>query len=171
MFDTLLQKLDNGSRAALPFMTTLLFTFFSVIALPLPYIGTVMPPLAVIAVYYWSLHRPDLFGPGLAFVIGLLFDIINFLPPGLSALLFVGIQQTIYRQRRFFAGHSFFMMWTGFVLTMTTVMLCEWILLCVIRWQAIPVLPALIQALLVILIFPVPCWLLIRLQRAVLSQS
>ena len=171
MFENILQKLDNGARAALPFVVTLLFAFLSVVALPLPYLGTVMPPLALISVYYWSLHRPDLFGPGLAFLIGLLFDIINYLPPGLSALLFVGVQQIVYRQRRFFAGHSFFMMWTGFTLTVLTVMLCEWFLLCIIRWQAMPFLPVFVQSLMVIIIFPIPCWILIRLQRAFLSLS
>ncbi len=89
MLDTIWQRLDSGTRMALPFVTALLCTLLGVIAWPLPWFGAVAPPLALMAVYYWAIHRPDLFRPGMAFVIGLLHDTINGLPLGLSALLFV----------------------------------------------------------------------------------
>ncbi len=104
-----------------------LCTLLSVVTWPLPHLGAVAPPLGLIALYYWTSHRPDLFRPGMAFLIGLLSDVINFLPLGLSALLFVAAHQMIFHQRRFFAGHSFFMMWSGFILTVLAVMLSEWL--------------------------------------------
>jgi len=171
MLEALWQRLDNVARASLPFMSTLLFTFLSVVAWPLPYIGTVMPPLALIAIYYWAIHRPDLFGPGMAFIIGLLFDVINFLPPGLSALLFVGVHQFVFWQRRFFSGHSFLMLWSGFALTVISFIIIEWIFLGIIRWQITPFFPVFMQAILVIFLFPLPCWMLIRLQRSALSSN
>lgn len=171
MFDTLWQRLDNSARAALPFMTTLLFTFLSVLAWPVPYIGIVMPPLALITIYYWAIHRPDLFGPAMAFVIGLLFDIINAFPPGLSALLFVGLHQFVFWQRRFFSGQSFLMLWSGFALTVIAFVILEWLLLAIIRWHMSPLFPVFMQAVLVIFLFPLPCWMLIRLQRSALSTN
>ena len=171
MIDLVWQRLDQGARSSLPFATTLLCTFLSVIAWPLPHIGPIAPPFALIAVYYWALHRPDLFGPSLAFVIGLLFDVINFLPPGVTAFLFVLTHAIVLRQRRFFVGHSFFMMWSGFALAAFGVMVGQWVMVALIRWQLTPVFPVLMQILLVIILFPLPCWLLIRLQRAALSPS
>ena len=171
MFAVLLQRVDSGARLALPFAITLLFTLLGVITWPLPYFGEVAPPLALIAVYYWAVHRPDLVRPYMAFLIGLLNDILHDLPLGLSALIFVGTHQLVYSQRRFFAGHSFFMMWWGFALTILLVLLAEWILLGLWRWQLIPFMSVFMQAVLAIVIFPLPCWLLIRLQRAALSTS
>lgn len=171
MLDVFWQRLDSGARRSVPFVTTLLCTVLSVIAWPLPYLGAVAPPLGLITLYYWAIHRPDLFRPGMAFAIGLLNDVINFLPPGLSALLFVGAHQLVLRQRRFFAGHSFLMMWFGFILMIALVMIAEWILLCLIRWQGFPFFPVLMQIILAIVFFPLPCWLLIRLQRVALSQE
>ena len=107
----------------------------------------------------------------MAFLIGLLNDVLNSLPLGLSALLFVGAHQLILRQRRYFSGHSFFMIWSGFILVTLMVMLAEWLLLCLIRWQSVPVLPVFAQVLLAIVFFPLPCWLFIRLQRAALPHS
>jgi len=171
MLDVVWQRLDSGARLTLPFTTTLLFVFLGVVVWPLPYLGAVAPPLGLIALYYWAIHRPDLLRPGMVFVIGLLNDVINMLPLGLSALLFVAAHQLVLRQRRFFAGHSFFMMWFGFILMIVIVMMSEWVLLCLARWQFLPFMPVLAQCLLAILFFPLPCWLLIRLQRVALSQN
>lgn len=171
MFNAFVQRLDHGARLSLPFVTTLACTFLSVVAWPLPYLDAVAPPLGLIALYYWSVHRPDLFRPSMAFAIGLLNDIINFLPPGLSALLFVAAHQLIFRQRRFFTGHSFYMMWFGFILMIVVVMLAQWTGLSIIGGKAFPFFPVFMQVLLSCLIFPLPCWLLIRLQRNVLSAN
>jgi len=171
MLDTIWQRLDHGARLALPFVTTLLCALLSTVTWPLPWFGAIAPPLGLVALYYWSLHRPDLFRPSMAFAIGLLNDVVNFLPLGLSALLFVAAHQLVLRQRRFFAGHSFFMMWIGFALIATLVMLCEWMALGLIRWQWVPFVPPLMQDILVIVIFPLPCWLLIGLQRVALTQE
>jgi rod shape-determining protein MreD len=165
------QRLDHWLRLAMPSVITLLMTLLSVIVWPLPYLGSVMPPLAFIALYYWSSHRPDLFPSGIAFLIGLLNDIINNLPIGVSAFLFTVAHQLILRQRRFFAGHSFFMLWSGFALASTLLMITEWILIALVRWQPSPFMPVLIQTVLAIVIFPLPCWILIRLQRAALTPG
>jgi rod shape-determining protein MreD len=169
MFSTVWQRLDTGARLCLPFAVTLLCTLLSVMAWPLPYFGPVAPPLALIAVYYWTIHRPDLFRPWMAFLIGLLNDVVNFLPLGLTALLFVGAHQLVLRQRRFFAGHSFFMMWSGFALTSVTLMIAEVILLSVIQWKLVPLTPVLMQFILVIVLFPLPCQIFIRMQRSALT--
>ena len=171
MIDLVGQRLDQGARLSLPFVTAVLCTFMSVIAWPLPNIGPIAPPFALVAVYYWALHRPDLFTPGMAFVIGLLFDLINFLPPGISAFLFVLAHHIVLRQRRFFVGHSFFMTWSGFALTAFAVMMGQWIMISIIHWHGMPIFTVLMQILLVIIVFPLPCWLFIRLQRAALSPS
>jgi rod shape-determining protein MreD len=143
----------------------------SVIAWPLPYLGPVMPPLAFVALYYWSTHRPDLFPPGAAFALGIVNDIINDFPLGVSAFLFTLAHQVIWRQRRFFSGHSFFMLWSGFALAATVMMIAEWILLSLVRWQAMPPFPVLVQTVMAVVLFPLPCWAMIRLQRSVLSVN
>jgi rod shape-determining protein MreD len=169
MFASFWQRFDQGARLTLPFSTAVAFALLSAIAWPLPYLGTVAPPLALIAVYYWAIYRPNLFRPGMAFLIGLLNDALHMLPLGLSALLFVVAHQLVWRQRRFFAGHSFFMLWWGFALTALVVMLASWLLQMLLRWHGMPFGPVLWQTLLAIALFPLPCWVLIRLQRAILS--
>jgi rod shape-determining protein MreD len=171
MIETIWQRLDHSGRLALPLVTALVCALLGSIVWPLPYLGAVAPPLALMTIYYWALHRPDLFRPGMAFAIGLLNDIVNFLPIGLSALLFVVAHQIVFRQRRYFVGHSFFMMWAGFILTVCGVMSLQWLLLNLIRWQIYPVIPVVMQAAFAVALFPLPCWLLIALQRLALNAE
>src|ERR1700729_3494673 len=100
MLVLLWQRLDQTARLTVPFMVTLCFTLLGAAVWPVPYFGEVAPPFALIAVYYWAIHRPDLFRPSMAFIIGLLNDMLHSLPPGLSALVFVGAHQLVFSQRR-----------------------------------------------------------------------
>jgi len=171
MFVSIWHRLDLGARLALPFVTALVCTLIGVIAWPLPYIGPVAPPLSLMAVYYWTVYRPDLFGPSVVFAIGLLNDIVNDLPIGLSALLYVAASQILLQQRRFFARQSFFMIWFGFILTVSAVMAAEWLLLDILHWTIVPVMPVLMQTILAVAFFPLPCWLFIALQRLALPHE
>ncbi len=171
MLEAAWQRLDSGIRYSLPFVTTLLFMFISVVPWPVPWLGPVAPPLGLITLYYWAIHRPDLFRPSMAFVIGLLNDVLNSLPLGLSALVFVAAHQLVLRQRRFFVGHSFFMMWVGFALMISVMLLIQWIVLSFYGWRLVPFLPVLMQDVLAIVIFPLPCCFLIYLQRIALAQE
>jgi rod shape-determining protein MreD len=171
MLDQVMQRLDHAARMVVPFATTLLCVLLGVAAWPVPYFGAVAPPLALMAVYYWAIHRPDLFTPSMAFLIGFLNDAVHSLPLGLSALLFVAAHQIIFRQRRFFTGQSFFMMWAGFILTVFVVTVVEWLMQGLLNWRLAPPGPVLVQALMGIIFFPLLCWLLIRLQRMALAQA
>jgi rod shape-determining protein MreD len=170
MWTLLWQRLDQGMKWALPLLTTLLFIVIGIAPWPLPYLGQVTPVFVLITIYYWAVYRPDLFHPSSVFLVGLLYDAINAFPFGTSALVFVALHQFALSQRRFFVGHSFFMLWTGFALTALLAMAAHWTILSLWYLKMMPVVTPLLQLLLTILVFPVPAWVLIRLQRSFLSQ-
>jgi rod shape-determining protein MreD len=169
--EALWQRLDLWLRAALPSILTLLMTLLEIGARPLPYGGPVRPALGFIALFYWSAHRPDLFPPVVAFAAGVLSDLVNGGPVGVSALLFTMAQQIIWRQRGLFTGQSFYMLWFGFVLALVPMVLAQWVLMGLLNWQVAPLLPVLVQMSLTLVLFPLPCWLFIHTQRAALSPN
>lgn len=169
--ELLWQRLDGWLRISIPSLSAFIMTFLGASAWPVPYLGPVMPPLAFMALFYWSAHRPDLFPPLIAFFIGLLNDFINGNILGVSALLFTVGNRIIWKQRGFFAGHSFFLLWAGFSLTVTIYLTAQWFLISLLNWQAISIFPAAIQLVLAIILFPLPCWILILLQRGTTSSD
>jgi rod shape-determining protein MreD len=170
MLTLLGQRIDQGARRFLPLLSTMLLMLVSIIAWPLPYVGEIKPSLGLIAVYYWSIHRPDLFRPLGVFALGVLHDAIHFLPLGLTAFIYVAVHQLVLSQRRFFVGHAFFMLWLGFALIMLIVTVGHWLILSALHSQWMTFLPILVQGAITIAVFPLPVWALIYIQRTLLSQ-
>jgi rod shape-determining protein MreD len=165
------QRLDFSLRSTIPSASAVLLTLLSVSAWPLPYLGPVRPSLGLIALFYWAAHRPSLFPPVVAFAVGMMIDILNGWPVGLSAFLFVGAHQIIWRQRTLFAGHSFFKLWFGFALAALALMFAQWLLMGLWMWQIAPFKQVLLQTILTIVLFPLPCWIFIQLQRTILNAN
>ncbi len=163
--EALWQRLDALFRAALPIVSTVLLIVLEAGAGPIPHLDMLLPPLGFMALFYWSAHRPDLFPSSAAFAAGLLSDVVNGGPLGLSAFLFTVAHQAVWRQRGLFAGHSFMMLWSGFSLVATIYIFAQWSLTALLEWQFPRVFPVFMQDVLAIVLFPILCWFLIRLQR------
>ncbi len=55
-----LSRLDHFARGLLPLICTLSVVLLSALPLRLPMAAMVAPSLTLIAVYYWTIYRPDL---------------------------------------------------------------------------------------------------------------
>lgn len=163
-------RLDLGLRRLLPLGVVVAFIFLNTIPWPLPYFGPIVPSLGLIAVYYWSIHRPDLLRPSMVFACGLLYDYVHFLPFGMTALVYVGVHQLVLHQRRFFVGQAFHMLWAGFAVIVVLVQTAQWLIQSAYDGQWVKLMPVVLQGILTMAVFPLPAWLLIHLQRVALSR-
>jgi len=136
----------------------------------LPQFAGVVPLLPMIGIYYWSLYRPDLMMPWVAFLIGLINDIALGGPIGISSLVFLGIQGMTSSQRRFFNGKSFLMVWSGFALLAAGGVLIQ-LTLSSILFGRTPIAHALlVEYVLTVFCYPLPSWLFSQLQLSWLRE-
>lgn len=101
---------------ALPALSLLALVLLAALPTSLPVylrVGGVWP---LIGITYWSLVRPRAMPMPLAFAVGLLTDIVTFLPLGLHAALFTIARYSLRRQRRFLVGQGFWVLWAAFAL-------------------------------------------------------
>src|SRR5215471_6282538 len=99
-----------------PFLMTLLFAVISVVPLNLPGFAVVTPAFTLMAVFHWTVYRPDLMPLSAVFAIGLLVDLLNGTPyVGLSALTLLLVRTAVLAQRRFFVNRTFPVLWLGFL--------------------------------------------------------
>ncbi|MBK3776351.1 rod shape-determining protein MreD [Azospirillum sp. YIM DDC1] len=166
---TLWQRLDKTGRNLAPFAVTVMLALGGMVPVPLPGYASVAPFLTAIAVYYWAIHRPDLMGPGTAFLIGLLQDLLTGGPLGVNALVLVLVHWAVSSQRRVLASSTFALMWFGFGLVMMGVACIQWLAFAALQASVLPFRPALFQALLTMAFFPAVAWMLIRVHRAFLQ--
>jgi len=134
-----------------------------------PYIGMVMPPLAFIALFYWTYFRPDLFPVWAAFLTGLLTDMIAGTTLGITALVWTIAHQVILKLSALLRGQPFSVMWLSFSVISFSSIFFQWLIQCVIDVQFYSYENAFVQSLFTIALFPLPWYLLIKIQKYFLA--
>jgi rod shape-determining protein MreD len=164
-----LQRLDLRLRQALPVLLTLAVVVLSVAPLRLPDYALVAPGLVLIALFFWTVHRPDLLRPWHAFAIGLFDDVLSGTPLGVNALIFVLAHAVIVAQHKVFRGKPFAVIWFAFVLLALAAQLATAALALAAARVLVDPLLLVVQLALTIGFYPPLAWLLGRAQRAFLA--
>jgi rod shape-determining protein MreD len=154
-------RLDQTARALVPGLTLLLATLLALLPLGAPGWGQVAPPFLLMAIFWWSIHRPSAIPPSVAFLIGLLQDLASGAPIGQCALLLVVTQWVISGQRRFLAAQPFLLVWGAFAIVVAVAALVEWVSYALLTVRIPPIEPGLIRAGLGIALFPIVVRLLL----------
>lgn len=151
-----------------PGAMTFLFALLSVVPVRMPEGLTVTPSLSLMAVYYWTLYRPDLMPPALIFLIGLVQDVVSGAYLGLTPLLLLGTYSFAVSQRRLFLGKPFALAWGGFLLVLLGTTSMSWIIVSLITRTPVPLLQPALQFGTTLFLFPLVVWLFVRTHRRLL---
>lgn len=163
-------QLDSGARNLTPFGLTIIMLIISMAPVHVPGYARVVPLLSLMAVYHWTVFRPELLPAFAVFVIGLLQDILSGTPIGIHALVFLIVYGLVLSQRRFLAGKSFAVVWLGFSLVASGAALLSWILVSAYDVALVDPEPVVFQYLMTLGTFPLLGWLLLRWQNAILGH-
>ena len=166
-----LYRAGRALRGLAPFASILLLVFIGALPFPVPGLSPVMPALTVIAVYYWSIYRPDLLPLVATFFIGLVQDAIQGTPLGMSALVLLLVQGTVVSQRRFFRGKTFLVEWWGFMLVAPVAALIGWLLISAHAGTIVVPRPLGVRLVLTFAAYPCLSWLLGRFQHRLLRGT
>ena len=166
MKSTVWQRLDILLRNLTPMLVTLCMVVIGIVPLRLPGASFIVPTLALMAVYYWSLHRTDLLPATAVFVIGFFQDILTGVPIGLNAFILLGVFGICVTQRRFFYNKSFAVVWWGFMVVAAAALLAEWILMSIYLETLISLEPVLFKYLATVALYPPVAWLFVIVQRS-----
>ncbi len=162
------QRLERVARDHVPIAITIFLAVFSTAPFYIPGYGMVAANLALMGVFYWSVHRPDLLSPVAAFCIGLLYDFLAGTPPGMTALIFVVVRGLTGAQGGSLAGKPFLFLWLGFWGAAAGAGVTAWIISAVWHAALLDPAPLLFQVGLTIALFPFVSWLLVWIQHKLL---
>lgn len=167
------QPRDMGLPARLvPGLTTFLFALVSVVPLHVPGLAVVTPAFMLMAVYHWTIYRPDLLPLGAIFVIGVLLDLLSGTPyVGISALTLLLARTVLLANRRHFVNRTFPVLWGGFLALAAGTFTFQWAIVSLLHKAVLGVRPAIFQAVLTVACFPVGSYLLVRAHRAFLMRG
>ena len=164
-------RLDKVARNLTPATLSLGLVIFAVLPLQVQGYDAAAPNIALIAVFYWAIYRPDLFPAYAAFLVGVWQDLLIGTPLGINALLLLVVHWALSMQRRFFIGKAFAVVWWAFAVIAAAAALGLWLLTMALHAKLIAPAPAAFQCLLTIAAYPFLTWVFARVQHAVLRQA
>jgi rod shape-determining protein MreD len=171
MHQTAWQKMDGVARRSVPFGLTIFLLLFGLTPSHIPAFSAVGPMLTLMAVYFWAVYRPDAFGYGFAFAVGVAEDLLAGTPLGSTALVLMLCQWIVFNQQKFFNGRPFYVVWMAFCLVALGA--------AAIKWLAVGMFspagfvgpgPALMSAVMTMAVYPLVGWLLAKMQLKLMAQ-
>ena len=165
------QRLDTAARSITPLALTLFLVILSVVPMRVPGYAEIAPVLALMAVYHWTIYRPNLMPLWSVFVLGALQDLLSGVPLGLYILVFLTVYGVVLSQRRFFAGRSFPLYWLGFGIMSFCATIESWFIASLWHLSLLSFETVFFQFLLSMGIFPLVAWVFLTWQQTLLGQE
>jgi len=154
-----------------PFVSCVAATILSVVPLRVPGLAGAAPACALMAIYHWTIYRPDLLSPSAVFVIGLALDLLDGTSyVGVSPLIFLIARGLVLMARPRLVNQAFPLIWAGFLVLTGIAMALEWLFVGVLVGVALDPRPFLFHALATVAVFPVASYVLAQLQRGFLAR-
>jgi rod shape-determining protein MreD len=165
------QRADNQAARLLPVASTLLAVLISIQPLAIPGYAALTPAFTLMAVYHWTIYRPNLLPPVVLFLVGLTQDLLAGAPPGTTSLVFLLARVSLLPHRRHFVDPPFPFVWAGFTLLTGGAMLLLWSLHCLLDRTFVDFRGTVFRAVLTISLFPLASFVLGRTQRALMGTG
>ena len=129
--------------------------------------AAILPAVTFACVYFWSLLRPWAMPPPVVFVVGLLFDLLGYLPLGVGALTLLVVHGLVVRWRQILIRQGFVAAWLTFAGFAAAAAALGWVTTALLLFRLLPVGPALFEAILAAALYPALAILFIRVDRTV----
>ncbi|HUB14677.1 MAG TPA: rod shape-determining protein MreD [Acetobacteraceae bacterium] len=168
---TLGRRLDLAARHAFPASITILLMLLTEAPFGFADQSTLLPAVALSSVWFWSLYRPSAMSPPVVFIIGLLLDMLDWLPFGTGVLILLLAHGLALRWRRMLGRQGFLLVWLAFTAIAGGAAVLAWIATAVLTWRLVPPGPALFLAVLSIALYPALAILLARAHRSIANPE
>jgi rod shape-determining protein MreD len=148
-------RLDHAARGGFPTTCTVLTMLLTQAPFGIPGQAVMLPAATLASVWFWSLFRPASMPPAAVFFIGLLLDLLGYMPLGTGVLVLLLAHGVARRWRRFLGQQGFAMTWLAFVPVGAAAALLSWMLVVALTFRLMPIGMALFQAALTAALYPV----------------
>ncbi len=147
--------LDVTARTCFPAAITILLMLLSQAPLGIPEQVALLPAIALGSVWFWSVFRPDAMPPLVVFGIGLLVDLLGYLPLGVMTFTLLAEHGLALAMRRGLSRRGFAWIWVVFAGVAAAASLVIWLLVMVLTLRLLLPWPALFIGVVTVAIFPV----------------
>ena len=152
---TLGRRLDIAWRYAFPGTTSLFLMLLCLAPFGLWSQAALLPVVALTCVWFWSLFRPAAMAPPIVFLLGLLLDLLGFLPLGVGEVTMLITHGLAQRMRRFLSRQGFAVVWLIFTTVACGIAALNWALVSLLTFSLISPRVVVFQGVLAAALYPV----------------
>jgi rod shape-determining protein MreD len=130
-----------------------------------------LPAVTLACVWFWSLFRPGSLPPLAVFLIGVLLDLLGYLPLGVGLLALLLTHGVALRYRRTLAAHGFLLNWLAFLPVAAGFAALLWGLMCLLSFRLLDPGPAVFQFVVTVALYPAIAVLFARAHRTLADPA
>jgi rod shape-determining protein MreD len=168
---TLARRLDMLARRCFPVAATVALMLLSNAPFGVLDQPVMLPAVAVASVFFWSLFRPASMPPPAVFLIGLLLDLMGWLPVGDGVVTLLLVHGLCVRWRRVLVRQGFLMIWIAFLGFAAASAALIWAIAALLAFRLLPLGPAMFEAVLSGALYPALAILFARAHSTVADPA
>ncbi len=153
--DEMAENVKSYFQRLLPMFFSLLLILLSYVPLNFLLSSNIRPAVGLVCVYYWIIHRPDIFNLFSVFILGLIEDILSAVPMGTNIFSLLVLYVLLLNLGRFFNGKPFIVTWYGFAILSLLTLFCKWLIVSVYYSQFLPIVQVLFSYLFSVAAYPI----------------
>jgi len=153
MNESLGEQLSIGFQRSLPLLVSVLLLLISYIPMDIFFLGNVKIVVSYMCVYFWLMHRPDLFNLMSVCILALVEDVLSAAPFGASLFSMLLAYVIVTNLAKYFNAKPFIVIWYGFGALAFVVFFAKWFIISIYYGQFLPA-----QNLIFSYLFTVACY-------------
>ena len=152
-------------QKSLPLLSSVFFLLISYFPSNFTFFGSVKSDFGLICIYFWMLHRPDLFNLFSAATLGIIDISISSGVPGACLLAYLVMFVLVYNMQKYFNAKSFVVIWCGFMVLSFAAMFVKWLVVSVYYSQFLPLTMLTFSYFIMVAMYPLISFVLAFLQN------
>jgi rod shape-determining protein MreD len=148
------RRLDLAARAGFPACITVLLMLLTQAPFGAPQQAALLPAITLGCVWFWSIFRPGALPPPVVFLIGLLLDLLGYLPLGVGVFTLLAVHGVASLMRGGLSRWGFGWVWLVLSGVAMGGSLLIWLAVMLLTFRSLSPGPAIFTAILTIAIFP-----------------
>ncbi len=171
MSNGLNENIFNYLQRLLPLFSSLILLILSYIPLDFLLFNNIRPAVAIICVYFWMIHRPDLFNLLSVYFLGMIDDIISNVPCGTNIFVLLILYVILSNVFRFLNAKPFIVTWYGFAIVSSVIFFAKWLILSIYHGQFLPFFIVCFSYLVTIAMYPFVSLILAFVQNNLIADE
>lgn len=125
-------------QKSLPLISSIVLLLLAYLPINVVVFNNMRPDLGLACIYFWILHRPDLFNLTSIVILGLIDMVISSALPGASLLAYLTMYVLLYNTQNFFNAKPFVVIWYGFIALSLATLLVKWLVVSIYYSSFLP---------------------------------